>query len=396
MRKLLTATTALALVGGAAFAEIDISGSAEAVMDYNSEPGEGKSKHSFNHDFNVNFAGSGTTDGGLSFGASGGFDNESGGGESLGVGTVFVSGAFGKITFGDNDAADKLSGGIADVGLNDVGVDDVVEDIYGTTAAQIRYDHSLGNISLAISAGTDVANEIAGPTRFIDAVNAASDGSAPYVAGMVEGDQEFEVKSNSYAIGMSFNASGATVGIGYDSKKTISAGFGYSTGQISASAFYAKGDLDYMHLGADRAIGGDDNNADMRATAGKTGIGMDVSYTMGASTITLAYAKTDVSNIQPVWVNTDGDVSELATATASFGSASFTGIGIGFSHDLGGGAKLVAGFGEVPATAVADLTPAQLGQQPNTGATGSIEVADYRMDLGKSINKASIGLSFSF
>ena len=56
-----------------------------------------------------------------------------------------------------------------------------------------------------------------------------------------------EVKKNSYAIGMSFSASGATFGIGYDSGKTISAGIGYSTGQITANAFYAKRDITYMH-----------------------------------------------------------------------------------------------------------------------------------------------------
>ena len=145
MKKLLTATTALALVGGAAFAEITISGDAKLGLDYNSEPGDNNSKHSFKHEMGVDFSGSGTTDGGLSFGGSAGFDT---GDETVNTGSVFVSGSFGKITIGDNDAADLLAGGIADVGLNGQGVDDVAEDIRGTSAAQFRYDQSVGNIAL--------------------------------------------------------------------------------------------------------------------------------------------------------------------------------------------------------------------------------------------------------
>ena len=368
MKKLLTATTALALVGGAAFAEITISGSAELAMDYNSEPGPNMSKHSFNHDFNVSFAGSGTTDGGLSFGGSATLDNESGDGSSLSEGTVFVGSEFGKITFGDNSSADKLSGGIADVGLNDVGVDDVAEDIYGTTANQVRYDHSVGSITLAASAGTSKAVE------GVANLDASTD-----VVG------KLETKKNGYAVGMSFSASGATVGFGYDSLKTVSAGFGYTTGQISANAFYAKRDQSYMHNGADGAVGGTADNADGMFDAGMTGIGVDMSYTMGASTLTLAYAKTDVDNIQPMWV----------TDKFEFASASFKGMGVGFSHDLGGGAKLVAGFGQVPTTEVAKLGMAEIGQVFDANADNSITAAD-RKDLSGDQNKASVGLSFSF
>ena len=71
MKKLLIASTALSLAGGAAFAEISISGDAELGVDYNSEAGEGMSKHSFVHEVGIDFSGSGTTDGGLTFGGSG-------------------------------------------------------------------------------------------------------------------------------------------------------------------------------------------------------------------------------------------------------------------------------------------------------------------------------------
>ena len=131
MKRLLTATTALALVGGTALAEITVTGDAEFALDYTSEPGEGASKHSFNHEMGVDFSGSGTTDGGLSFGGKAGFDT---GDDVVNEGTVFISGAFGTVTFGDNDSADLTAGGLADVGLNGIGVDDIAEAIRGGTA----------------------------------------------------------------------------------------------------------------------------------------------------------------------------------------------------------------------------------------------------------------------
>ena len=337
-------------------------------MDYDSEAEH--SKHTFNHQMDVDFAGSGTTDGGLNFGGSAGFNT---GADGTDEGKIFVGGAFGTITIGDNDSADKLSGGIADVGLNGIGVDDVVEDIYGTTANQFRYDQSVGSISLAISAGTSEGE--AGTANVVGANRAGEAG-------------KFEVKENSYAVGMSFNASGATFGIGYDSGKTISAGIGYSTGQISANAFFARRDRSYMHFGRNQVRGGGGDLADGTFDASMTGIGVDVSYTIGASTLTMAYAKTDLSNIQPFWAISGVQVE------FSFASASFKGMGIGFSHDLGGGASLVAGFGQVPQTAVGELGMAEIGQA--SAKIDGAEISPYRVDLSGDKNVASVGLSFSF
>ncbi|MDE0002699.1 MAG: porin [Rhodospirillaceae bacterium] len=384
--------TALALVGGAALAEINISGS-------------------------------GTTDGGLSFGGSAGFDT---GDDKVNEGTVFISGAFGTVTFGDNDSADLVAGGIADVGLNGVGVDDVVEGLRGGTANQMRYDNSFGQISIAFSAGTGKGTaaipavegtmavpgvfgyslpgattayedrlyqaqmprtEFEGLAASITAFNtafdaalttayaAANDGAvyAAPDAGDTRNDEGVAVDSGGtalegddlanfefyemhhdlgeggavggadeaadtripgsvvvrapieaadgtpgmpatrgdteYAFGMSFNASGVTVGLGYDSEKTVSLGMGFSTGDIGTNVLYVKQD------------------------DGDTGLGADVSYTMDASTLTLAYA------------SSEGDDA----------------MGINLGHDLGGGASLVAGFGQV-----------------------------------KDVNRANMGLKFSF
>ena len=137
-------------------------------------------------------------------------------------------------------------------------------------------------------------------------------------------------------------------------------------------------------------------HADGTFDAGMRGIGVDVSYTMGASALTLSYAKTDVSNIQPFWnLDLDGN-DQTDNQGFDFADVSFKGIGVGFSRDLGGGAKLVAGFGQVPTTAIADLGMEEIGQVYDGNNQGTGITADDRKDLSGDKNVASVGLSFTF
>ncbi len=368
MKTLLAATIAFALVGGAAFAEITVSGDAKLGIEYNSPPTDEngrrvtKSKRMLTREIGVDFIGSGTTDGGLSFGGKVGFDTIDG----VNTGTAYVSGAFGTVTYGHDDAADALAGGIADVGLNGLGVDDVVEDIRGNTATQARYDLSVGNFAFAISAATGPGTPgKPNPFMIVGGVNQIVEGGS------------LEVKKNSYAVGMSLSASGVTVGLGYDSKKTTSAGLGFSTGPVSANAFYAERDQPYMHLGSNRVVGGADGRTDGTFEAHYSGHGFDLSYTMGASTLTMVYAETELTNIQP----------DILLFVRYFTSAKFKGTGVGFSHDLGGGAKLVAGFGKIPQRVVGKLGIVEIGQ---------VVASSRREDLSGDKNVASMGLSFSF
>ena len=505
MKKLLIASTALSLAGGAAFAEmaITVSGDAEMGVDYASEPAGGASKHSFVHEVGIDFTASGTTDGGLTFGGTAGFDTKD---TDLNIGTVNVSGSFGTLTIGDNDAADLTAGGIADIGMNGIGVDDMVEGLRGTTAGQLRYDNSFGQVSIAISAGTSEAkaavpasqwmitdhagvthvypwnyekdmdgmvtlkgtpgigqyyivpnqenrknqspnpDEILNEREFIgdfdmlfgvidrlggddestsgktelgvvlidldgvttgdkakdDQVNiygfkrekdgtisapddhfAALDndndndtdrekvdptthknyveaferyeahydlGKDEAVGGMkvsadVDNSDSFNdttlttnaapaVASDSeYAFGMSFNAGGVTIGVGYDSKKTVSMGAGFTTGEITTNLLYVKTDEDF-------------SNADGTIKGEMTGMGVDMAYAMGASTVTLSYGRR-----KP-------ETGEAMDA-----------VGMGVTHDLGGGATMNAGFGKVDKK------------------VGTMIVSE---------NKASVGLMFAF
>ncbi len=525
MKKLLIASTALSLAGGAAFAEmaITVSGDAELGVDYASEPvadattGAVGSKHSFVHEVGIDFTASGTTDGGLTFGGEAGFDT---GDDVVNTGTVHVSGSFGKLTIGDNDAADLTAGGIADIGMNGIGVDDMVEGLRGTTAAQLRYDNDFGQIKIAISAGTkdgsaavaavpasewmitdhkmtthvyrpDFSRTMAGvvtPDRII--IDTVGDGASPTLlsddtlattvgpkiewdnstkmfVGSIrdpeaafgsEGDRnehtgvtahEFEslfgvirrvvdvdtttngdqggvwvdldgpstpataatnknpvnifgfkkndageivgptgvevtddhkaafmryekyynlgadeavggeddattkakdsvkVASNAvaavpavasdseFAFGMSFNAGGVTIGVGYDSNKTVNMGAGFTTGEITTNLLYVKTE--------------DDEDTPM-VDEEMTGMGVDMAYAMGASTVTLSYGRRK---------------PEMGEAMDA--------VGMGVTHDLGGGATLNAGFGKVDKDIGTAASPMIVGE-----------------------NKASIGLMFAF
>ena len=123
---------------------------------------------------------SGTTDNGLSFGASFNISGDGGDGNTytpggtaptnLGAGSswtpatsatedanVFVSGTFGTITFGEDIAEGNRRGGIADIGYDGLGVDDVVEDNQELTSANVGYSYTAGALTVGFSMKSDNA-----------------------------------------------------------------------------------------------------------------------------------------------------------------------------------------------------------------------------------------------
>ena len=266
MKKLLAATTALMLVSSAANAEVTMGGDARLGLKHDSSK---DMDFEAQHRFRAIFGASGTSDNGLSFGASTKVDSNQGS-QGVTASTVHISGAFGKITFGDNDAADLQAGGVAELGYDGIGLDDIAEGenglgdgnaLRGGTNAAIRYDQSIGGVALAASFGP------------------------------VGDDIEF-------ALGMSFSTNGITIGAGFDSDDGMTLGAGYALNdELSFNGFYAEEE-------------------------GVDGMGGDLNYGLGATTLTVAFATN---------------------------SHDHTAAGLGISHDLGGGASLVAGFGQMDA-----------------------------------------------
>ena len=131
---------------------------------------------------------------------------------------------------------------------------------------------------------------------------------------------------------------------------------------------------------------------DVRAAA-MTGLGVDVSYRMGASVLTTIHAKTDVDSIQPVRPDDRGGGALIVCSDSA--GVSLKGKDVGFSHDPGGGAKLVAEFGQVPETEVGKLGVKEPGQALDAGGGSEGDVGD-RADLSVDRNLVGLSLSLSF
>ena len=273
MKNIIIAIAAAGFMTLPATAEIALTGDASMGLNYNDSE---TPNHEFFHEVGVDFAASGSNDGSLSFGGTVGITSSSDDGESIDESTVWLAGAFGKFTIGDIDSADLIAGEIADIGLSDsVGVGAQVEDLMGTTNPSVIYEHSFGQVNVAASVSTEDIDDITDVDFFTD------------------------VDNYEYAFGMNAAIGGVTVGVGYDSLKTVSLGAEMSIDELSVGALYVKAD--------DAA----------------TGMGGDVSYSMGQSTLTVAYTRLD----------------EMGMTSDDFG--------VGVTHDLGGGASLNAGFGKV-------------------------------------------------
>jgi len=176
MKKVLFATTALVASAGIAAAEVKVTGSAEIGIsggDYLA-PGDDVQFHS---SVDVRFSMTGETDNGLSFGATidlddavdhaiAGYDhvdNVSTAGYQSADYTVFLSGNFGTITMGDTDGA--FDWALTEVALAGGTINDAETEHDGYSGNSgldalydgqvVRYNHSVGDFSFAVSAMLD-------------------------------------------------------------------------------------------------------------------------------------------------------------------------------------------------------------------------------------------------
>lgn len=161
MKKVLLATSALVMFAGAASAEIALSGSARMGLVYADDGTTSSTQFSSRVRFSV--TASGETDAGLSFGASMRIDQDGQGGTNNDDSTVYISGAFGKLTMGDvGGAVDSLVGQVSGVGY---GPNDSLQElaIIGTEKTAVYYEYSAGAITFGagigqLDTGTDTYN----------------------------------------------------------------------------------------------------------------------------------------------------------------------------------------------------------------------------------------------
>lgn len=329
MKKVLLASTVLAMTATVAAAEVTVSGSARMGIAYNSEA---PNELGFTSRVRVAFGLSGETDTGLAFGASIRADNagngsgatisDVNGASSQSAGNVFVSGAFGKLSMGDVDgAAELVVGDLAGVGLTGLG--DLNENAFlsnsaATRRSAARYEYSTGGLTFALSADNPQTDTVV-DTPLLTTV--AGTGNT----------------SNVYSVGVKYAIDAYSFGIGYETSDVYTP----ATGTFrSVDHIIVSGEATFSGVTLKAVYG----EADDFAVAGSKfkQYGLSASYKVDALTVTGFHR-----------------VSENAVA-ADLRKDKFTGIGA--SYALGGGASVVGGLVDVNrgGTAV-DETRADLG-----------------------------------
>ena len=261
MKKILLATTLIAASTGFAAAEVALSGTARMGITTDTASNDA----AFTSRVRIKATATGTTDGGLEFGASmrfdqdGGNDNDAGaaGGETKNDDSnVYISGAFGKLTFGDNDtAANVLVGNVSGVGLTNLGDTNELGYLEQTDTSAL-YEYSTGALSFALSAGQTVAGDAASNESVSVAAKYSTDQfSVALGYEDVTGDDQL-------SLGASATFGAATVKVvamdrdsNADTHYALSVD--YTAGAAVVTAFYADhGPVEAMGLGASYDLGG--------------------------------------------------------------------------------------------------------------------------------------------
>ena len=284
MKKVLLASSILALSAGFASAEITLSGDARmGIIDT-----FGTSDAAFTSRARVKFTLSGETDGGLSFGAS--FRaNDASGASSGDAGEVFISGAFGKLTMGDVDgAAQQAVGNVDGVGLTGLG--DVNEAAYvhnvfdglpnDPTAA---YEYSAGAFTgiLSVTNPSGAVNVLALGAKYAMGDYTFSLGYEQSDGFIVDVDHVILGANATFgAISVKANYGRANFGTASLDQYHLSAT--YTADALAVTAFYSNEDDFYNVIG----------DSDMRS-----GYGIGASYDLGGGAkVVGGYAKDDSNN----------------------------------------------------------------------------------------------------
>jgi outer membrane protein OmpU len=311
MKKILLATTILSMSAGFAAADVAVSG--DARMGIVSSDGNS----TFSSRVRFSFSGSGTTDGGLAFGGSARADNASGASGGT-AGSVFISGAFGKISMGDVSSGDNAAvGQLSSVGFQGLGSGNSISyaadggltgtdndgDLAGTGGAKVLYTYSAGALTVSASTG-QLSNSDAGVHQ-------------------------------AYGLGVSYAAGSMTLAAGYGSNsiEVIDGVYDGVTGTITdvtAAVTYAMGATTVKAIYQNKSANVSYEDADVDLGSAVS-MGVSVDHTIDAMTLT---AYTISTNITSDLGGIDATVSRM---------------GVGVAYSLGGGASVKAGWAQLDA-----------------------------------------------
>ena len=329
MKNLLLASTALIGFAGVAAAEVVIEGSAEMGV-----TGGDLKETQFHNSYNINFKMSGETDTGLSFGATYRLDADGSSEENQNPagdnGTVFPSGAFGKLTLGDTDGAldwamteTAMGTAITDEGTTHVGYNGNSTGDGLNDDQVLRYEYAFGDFGVALSVEQDDGNFSANGVTTPDTIGGTIlnpviiPGTTTPGESSGEGDPIIAL-GGKYAAEMSGVA--LAFGLGYQTgEDRFDAGAGlvgyekFEAYGVSAKAAMDNGFsivLNYSTFDYDDSDAGDYDH-----------MGVGLGYEMGALLLHANYGKYDID-----------------------GGDDVDGYGLIANYDLGGGAILAAGY----------------------------------------------------
>ncbi|QIE41104.1 porin [Rhodobacteraceae bacterium SC52] len=352
MKKILLASTALIASAGFASAEVVIGGDGYMGVAYgsNGDPifattdksadelpagsGDHFSNYGFVYDLDVDFKVSGTSDSGLTFGASGDFDDL---GKSQGArgwdNSIFISGDFGTLTMGDVSAgAENVIGDLAGVGLSGLG--DFNENIFLLGAGAqpagpvARYDYAISGLTLSLGLTDDAGYNIgAGYATDLFSVGAAYESVADGAVVTI-----FDIDA--------LGSTGSTqlTAVAPDGASQVIGAASVTFANVTLKGTYGRIDVD--GTGVD--------------TVDQYGVSAAAAF--GAASVSAYYRQIDV------------DYKSTSTTLDNTIDA----YGLGVAYDLGGGLALEAGV----AQADADYT---LGT--NTKNKDALVVADFGVSI---------------
>lgn len=390
MKQILLASTALVAFAGAAAAEVAISGSGRMGMVYDKSilndnivivNGDAKrtSDAGFRFDSRVRVAFTLTqeTDAGVTFGGSIRADNASNGNNGKG-GSVFMSGAFGKLSMGDVDgAAESAVGNLSGVGYTGLGDFneafylqqgnsdlDSNEELSSFALPAALYEYTTGAASFYFSIGNP------------GGIGIGSNAFNINEGGVNIGDYEVSdtVVDHAYGIGAKYSVDNYSFGVGYES--------------IDISGILTDFGPDGVKGAVKRTAGPDglDNTADDTFAADSDDIESEFNNTLdnwilggsatwGGFTLKAQYGEGSGDNLELTQYGISGDYTfDAYTLTAFWRSVEvktlddaeardYQPFGLGVTYDLGGGASVAAGV----------VDPDILGE-------------DYRADVGVNFN----------
>jgi outer membrane protein OmpU len=247
MKKILLATTVLVGTAGFASAEVTLSGNGRMGITYAETAAVGDKETSFNSRVRASVNMSSSTDGGLEFGGSFGIHDAVAAAAGT-EGSVFISGAFGKLTMGGNDsAAQNAVGQLAGVGYTGNGDHNEIAYLTSGDRESALYSYSASGFTGYLSVGQ--------PDNAAD----------------------------TYSIGASYATDAFTVAVGYEDSDSAGVAADATMTSISASATFSGVTAKAIYATSDTA--GFDPET----------YGLSASYAMDAITVTGFYRQAEVT-----------------------------------------------------------------------------------------------------